>query len=219
MKVETNYYPHDANARNDEKLLRLRMRHKAAGYGVYFMLLEILRDKEGFTCPKDYNVIAYELREDAGLIKSVVEDFGLFVFTDDGKYFYSEPFLRRMEKIGQVSKARREAAQKRWGNHDPKQEEEFFKQLKTSEVWLIDMTIKHKCTRDEIIRRIDEFALECRCRCNTHANRQDMQRHFNDWLTKKKKKRKNERTQNQPNDPRRAVSVQDSEQKDYSGAF
>ncbi len=42
-------------------------------------------------------MIAFDLREDTSLIKSVVEDFGLFVFTDDGKYFYSESFKQRME--------------------------------------------------------------------------------------------------------------------------
>jgi len=198
MKSETNFYIHDSNARNDEKLLRLRMRHKAAGYGVYFMLLEILRDKKGFMCPKDYNVIAFELREDAALIKSVVEDFGLFVFTQDGKYFYSEPFLQRMEKIGHVSKARREAAKKRWGSRDKKTEEEYFNQLKISEVWIIDMTIKHKCTREEILRRIDEFAIECRTRCNTHSSRQDMQRHFHEWLTAIEKARKRQPKADEP---------------------
>lgn len=106
-----NYFSHDSNARNDEKLIRLRIRHKAAGYGVYFMLLEILREKKDFLCPRDYNAIAYELREDAALVKSVVEDFGLFTFTEDGKCFYSESFLERMEK---VSAARRAAAIRRW---------------------------------------------------------------------------------------------------------
>lgn len=106
-----NYFSHDSNARNDEKLIRLRIRHKAAGYGVYFMLLEILREKKDFLCPRDYNVIAYELREDAALVKSVIEDYGLFEFTEDGKFFYSESFLERMEK---VSAARRAAANSRW---------------------------------------------------------------------------------------------------------
>ena len=36
----TNYFSHDSNARNDERILLLRMKHGAAGYGVYFMLLE-----------------------------------------------------------------------------------------------------------------------------------------------------------------------------------
>lgn len=111
-----SYFSHDSNARNNEKLLRLRMRHKAAGYGVYFMLLEILRGKPDFRCLKDYNVIAFELREDAALVKSVIEDFGLFTFSDDGKYFYSEGFRRRMEKAGYVSQVRRDAAKRRWNN-------------------------------------------------------------------------------------------------------
>ena len=75
------------------------------------MLLEILREKKDFLCPRDYNVIAYELREDAALVKSVIEDYGLFEFTEDGKFFYSESFLHRMEK---VSAARRAAAIRRW---------------------------------------------------------------------------------------------------------
>lgn len=196
--MDTNFILHDSNARNDEKLLRLRMRHKAAGYGVYFMLLEILREKKGFMCLKDYNVIAFELREDAALIKSVIEDFGLFVFTEDGKYFYSEPFIRRMGKIDHVSKARREAAQKRWGNRDRKVQDGFFEQLKKSEVWIIDMTIKHKCTREEILSRIDEFAVDCRCRCCTHKNRQDAGRHFHEWLTALEKSRKRQPKVQQP---------------------
>lgn len=186
--MATNFYPDMDH--NDERLLSLRMRHKAAGYGVYFMLLDVLQAQSGYMCQRDYNVIAYELHEDAGLVKSVVEDFGLFSFTDDGKCWYSEPLLRRMEKIGQVSKARKEAAQKRWGNRDKKVQEEYLEQLKTSEVWIIDMTIKHKCTREEILSRLDEFAVECRCNCNNHKSRQDAGRHFHEWLTEKEKARK-----------------------------
>ena len=118
----TNNFPHDSNARNDEKLVRLRMRHGAAGYGVYFMILERLREEATYMSAKDYNMIAFDLRVDAQLIKSVVEDFGLFVFTEDGKYFYSESFLNRMvEKDNAVKKkslAGKIAMKKRWQNND-----------------------------------------------------------------------------------------------------
>ncbi len=114
-----NYFSHDSNARNSDKLIRLRMKHKAAGYGVYFMILERLREEEGYMSVKDYNMIAFDLREDTSLIKSVVEDFGLFVFTDDGEYFYSESFNARMEKMKTTSESRsesgRKGAEKRWG--------------------------------------------------------------------------------------------------------
>lgn len=110
-----SYFSHDADARNDEKIIRLRMRHGAAGYGVFFMILERLRGETDYTSVKDYNMIAFDLRVDAALIKSVVEDFGLFAFTEDGKCFYSESFLRRMELKDNVSRRRREAVAKRWG--------------------------------------------------------------------------------------------------------
>lgn len=92
----TNYFSHDSNARNDEKLVRLRMKQGAAGYGVYFMILERLREEADYMSAKDYNMIAFDLRVDAAIVKSVVEDFGLFTFTDDGKCFYSDSFTRRM---------------------------------------------------------------------------------------------------------------------------
>ena len=116
---KASYFSHDSNARNSDKLIRLRMKHKAAGYGVYFMILERLREEPNYMSVKDYNMIAFDLREDASLIKSVVEDFGLFAFTDDGKCFYSESFNRRMavkdEKARRQSEAGRKAMQRRWG--------------------------------------------------------------------------------------------------------
>ena len=115
----TNYFSHDSNARNDDKLLSLRMHKGAAGYGVYFMLLERLREEADYMSVKDYNVLAFDLRVDAQLIKSVVEDFGLFVFTEDGKYFYSESFNRRMSAKDAtrklLSEAGRKGNEKRWG--------------------------------------------------------------------------------------------------------
>lgn len=133
---QTNYFSHDSNARNDEKLIRLRMRHKAAGYGVYFMILERMRDATNYMCVRDYNTIAFDLREDAALIKSVVENFGLFVFTDDGKYFYSESFLKRMQAKDGLSQKRSEGGKigmkNRWKKEQGKQDKEVKPQLKAT---------------------------------------------------------------------------------------
>lgn len=120
MEKKQSYFSHDSNARNSEKLIRLRMRHKAAGYGIFFMILERLREEPNYMSVKDYNVIAFDLREDASLVKSVVEDFGLFVFTEDGKYFYSESFSRRMgikdEEKTRRSEAGKKGMARRWAN-------------------------------------------------------------------------------------------------------
>lgn len=117
-----SYFSHDSNARNDEKIARLRMKHGSAGYGVYFMILERLREAKDYMSIKDYNIIAFDLRDDSQLIKSVVEDFGLFAFVTDkdrGECFYSKSFNDRMVLKDEKSKKRAEAgkkgAAKRWG--------------------------------------------------------------------------------------------------------
>ena len=93
---KTNYFSHDSNARNDDKILAVRMKFGAEGYGIYFMLLERLREDSKYMSIRDYNMIAFDFRTSVDKIKSIVEDFGLFIFTEDGKYFYSENFNERM---------------------------------------------------------------------------------------------------------------------------
>jgi hypothetical protein len=109
-----SYFPHDSSARNDEKIIALRMKYGMEGYGVYFAILERMREERDYKCVKDYNVVAFDLRVDSALIKSVCEDFGLFVFTENGKYFYSESFLRRMEQKDKASQNRSFAAKAKW---------------------------------------------------------------------------------------------------------
>lgn len=115
-----SYFPHDSNARNSDKLLPIRMKYGAEGYGIYFMLLERLREEADYTSIKDYNILAFDLRVDSGKLKSIIEDFGLFAFTDDGECFYSESFKKRMEikdaKSKKLSEAGKQGAKKRWNN-------------------------------------------------------------------------------------------------------
>ena len=51
MKKDAYYFPHFSNARNDSKLMRIRRIFGIEGYGIYFMLLEILRDQQNFKYP------------------------------------------------------------------------------------------------------------------------------------------------------------------------
>ena len=114
MRKNTYYFSHDCNARNDEKILAIRMRHGAAGYGVYFMIVEKLADEPSHTLVKDYNVIAFDLRVGSDLIKSIIEDFGLFQFlaTEGGERFYSESLKARMTMLDNALEQRREAGRR-----------------------------------------------------------------------------------------------------------
>lgn len=113
-----NQIKHDSNARQDEKLLALRMKLGWEGYGLYWGIIEILRDSTDYTGSKDYNEIAFGLRVSAGLVKKIVEDFGLFTFTEDGKRFYSKRLSKDMDKQARISEKRRQAIQKRWNKRD-----------------------------------------------------------------------------------------------------
>jgi len=117
-KIRPLYFQHDCNAREDPKIVRLRIKHGSAGYGVYFMLLEYLFGQPDLMCEKIYDTIGYTLHESSELVRSVVEDFGLFQFSDDGRLFYSDSFTRRLttmvSKADTRSKAAQKAAQSRW---------------------------------------------------------------------------------------------------------
>ena len=180
------------------------------------MLLEILREKKDFMCLKDYNVIAFELREDAGLIKSVVEDFGLFVFTEDGEYFYSESMMRRMEKMDGVSAVRCAATNRRWhpDGEQGSNEQQYYADMKRAHAWLTDLSLRHHLTQEDITARIDAFELDCRCRAKTHTGLEDAKQHFNDWLViqlKQENKQQppttNDTTKSRRTDKRRAGNV------------
>ncbi|MDK8252671.1 DUF4373 domain-containing protein, partial [Enterococcus faecalis] len=53
MKNIQPYFSHDSNARNSDELIPVRMKFGAEGYGVYFMLLERLREEGNYTSIKD----------------------------------------------------------------------------------------------------------------------------------------------------------------------
>ncbi|MDO4728405.1 MAG: DUF4373 domain-containing protein [Bacteroidota bacterium] len=112
MSKNNFYFSHDGNARNDEKLLSVRVKMGAEGYGIYFMVIEKLLESGDYTLDKDYNVIAFDLRVGSDKIKAVVENFGLFQFTENGKRFYSESLLRRMKPLDNLRKQRSEAGKK-----------------------------------------------------------------------------------------------------------
>lgn len=122
MAKKTFFFSHDANARNDEKILAVRMKNGMEGYGIYFAIIEKLLESTDYILLKDYNMIAFELRASAEKVKSVIEDFGLFEFTEDGKLFYSKSLLDRMDALEEKREKRSEAgkigAEKRWKNRD-----------------------------------------------------------------------------------------------------
>ena len=111
-KKKAYYFQHDSNAREDEKLIALRMDKGAAGYGIYFMLLELLSQSKDCMFERNYNKIGFALKLGAEDIKPIVENYGLFQFTEDGKLFYSARLKEHMDAMQELSVKRSEAGRK-----------------------------------------------------------------------------------------------------------
>ena len=115
---DLQYITHDMGARNDPKLLNVQMRMGGTGLAIFWCLVEMLWENEGYL-PTDYEAIAFALRwAKPADVKRVVNEFELFVVEEDR--FWSRSALERIgqkkEKIQATSEARRNAANIRWEN-------------------------------------------------------------------------------------------------------
>lgn len=108
------YFSHDSNARTDEKVLKLRSKHNAKGYGIYFMLIEMLHDANENKLQCDFDAIAYEVREKPEDVQDIIENFGLFEIKDG--FFWSNSLKKRMEMKNIKSEKARQSANIRWQN-------------------------------------------------------------------------------------------------------
>jgi len=99
------YFPHDANARRDIKILQLRSTEKLAGYGFYFMVLEILREQKDFSIPSDAQpTLELELGIPKEEISRLMElCFSLDLLQQEGGKIFSR---RLNERMGGINKRR-----------------------------------------------------------------------------------------------------------------
>ncbi len=112
MSKDAYYFSHDANARNDQKILEIRMKYGMRGYGIYFGIVEILREANAYQLPSKCSQIAYDLREPKDDVHDIIHNYNLFEFTEDGNFFYSASLKRRMERLENIRTKRKESGKK-----------------------------------------------------------------------------------------------------------
>lgn len=107
-----NYFPHSSAMRTADVVLTLRMAEGAAGYGVYCMLLELLRDAEDRKLVLNPRNLAFALNvSDSELVERVIHSPGLFKLSDDG--FFTSPWLDLvMSEFDAKKEAAREAGRR-----------------------------------------------------------------------------------------------------------
>ena len=129
------------------------MKLGAEGYGIFFMLIERLREEEGYKSTIDYDTLAFDLRVEPEKVKQVVENYDLFKFTEDGKYFYSDSFNERMEMMDKRAQQRisksKKAAEARWNkqSEDTSNAQELPKQCSSNAQALLNHANKIKLNK------------------------------------------------------------------------
>jgi uncharacterized phage protein (TIGR02220 family) len=109
------FFKHDSNARNDPRMIRLRRRHAWEGYGLYWALIEMLRDESDYRIASDQlDDLQHEWR--APNLPDVVQtciEIGLL--QHENNRIGSPALDRRMEKLAEKREKGRQAALRRWG--------------------------------------------------------------------------------------------------------
>lgn len=212
MKKEAYYFSHDSNAKDDPKILKLRMNLGWEGYGLFWGLIELLRNQPDYRMQKHYMSIAFALHTDESKIKSLVNDFDLF--SQDQDLFWSESLLKRMELKEEKSEKMRNAANKRWNKDldaevmhkhsisnaeamqlkeskvkesklnliDEESHNEIFRKLWTSTIWLEGIAIKNKASIEQVRNHLNDFRQEQLLKAELKVSEEDAKKHFVNWI-------------------------------------
>ena len=112
--MKKTYLQHQSNSFTDIKIIKMRSKLGIESYGIFWALLELLFNEENKLCIDDYSVLAFSLQCDPDKLKSVIEDFDLFVIEDG--CFYSKRLNNHIDTINSKSIKAKESASKRWNN-------------------------------------------------------------------------------------------------------
>ena len=122
MSKDCYYFPHDSNAKDDPKCVLMIEQLGMEGYGIYWMLVEALRDQPDYTYPvANIPALARRYNTSAEKVRTVVYNYELFTVKED-KIFFSESLNRRMlvfnENRAKRSAAGRLGMARRWGDNN-----------------------------------------------------------------------------------------------------
>jgi len=111
------YFPHDGGARRDPKVLALCMKYGIEGYGIYFMILEMIFEGKLYRIT-DHNIkaMAYDIRIDEKKLVVIMEylsseECGLMEKRDG--FYFSKRMNDTLDNIKKISKINRDNVNKR----------------------------------------------------------------------------------------------------------
>jgi len=97
MDKDAYFFSHDSNSKDDPKCVLLIEQLGLEGYGIFWILVETLRDQPEYKYPLSLiPAIARRYNTTAQKVESVVKAYNLFKCTDD-EFFFSSSLIKRME--------------------------------------------------------------------------------------------------------------------------
>ena len=120
MSKDVFYFPHDCNARRDQKILAARTVFGASGYAWYFMLIEILREQSNYmieineytfkSLSKEFDCTTEEAEKFISLCCNKIN-----LLSRNDKNIWSESLLKRMANVDEKREKAKASALARWG--------------------------------------------------------------------------------------------------------
>lgn len=183
------YFPHDSNAKDDPKCVLLVEQLGLEGYGIYWILIETLRDQPGYKYPLALlPAIARRYNTTLEKVKTVVSNYGLFIIAEND-FFLSESLCVRMEKYDNQREKNRLAGK---ASAEKKKllstrVEQVFNECSTGVEQVFN--IKEESRREE--NRVEEKRVKY-IKIEREINARERAAHLNDDLQKRKESFKNE---------------------------
>lgn len=107
-----NYFCHPSSLSSMDAVLKMRMAEGSAGFGLYVLILEQLRNSDSLSIVLDLNVLAWSLHEpDIDRLRRVIQDYGLFLVNPDNTM--SSPWLTSVMAEHEQRRAKLSAAGKK----------------------------------------------------------------------------------------------------------
>ena len=119
MPKDTFWFRHDTNAHSDLKIRALIKLYGWAGYGWWWLVVELLRNEETYKLPYD-EVTTEALAIDMNVTAEEVDDYIKYLIKvkllhiNGDKQLFSKRLLADMEFKDKKAEAARAAASKRW---------------------------------------------------------------------------------------------------------
>ena len=104
----------------EQRSAKLRARMGWAGYGIYLAILQRLRSEKDCVLELDYETLAFSFWTDEDTLRTIIEDFGLFVIDRKNRTF-SSPLLEEMLRT--IDPALSKSRNKRYSLQVPANEE------------------------------------------------------------------------------------------------